>query len=199
MSYRRTHNQYQTPKKEEKSPIKTSEETLTLLIDTEDTRDSLKSDTTFYLHPSQLNMLKTISNDQFSSVTIRNTPLDEITPNSLLNIFSKVNTFGKVEIIVYQPLEVMQEIDAKQIEACALLVGFIDTKITDFSYVDKNNKKINTLCVSFVKPKKRVVYDNDNILSGNVSVASEKEVVSGSNSNTDSGSKNNRSSYRRRK
>ena len=199
MSYRRSHNPHQTPKKEEKSPTKTSEDSLTLLIDTEESKDSLISETTFYLHPSQLNMLKTISNDQFSSVTIKNTNIEEITPNSLLNIFSKVKTFGKVEIIVYQPLEIMQEIDAKQIEACALLVGFIDTKISDYTYVDKNNKKINTLAVSFVKPKKRIVYDNgDNVVSGNVSVISDKDAGSGSNSNNDSGSKN-RSSYRRRK
>ena len=126
-----------------------------LIIDSEDTYK--EKDNIFYIHPSHLNMLKSISNNQFTSVTIKNSKVDEISSFVLMNLFGKIKVGGKVEMIIYQPISIMQEYDAKEIEANALYAGFIDIKILMiFTYVDKKQKKIDILIVSFVKPEKKL-------------------------------------------
>ena len=134
-----------------------------LIIDSEDTYK--EKDNIFYIHPSHLNMLKSISNNQFTSVSIKNSSVDDISAYALMNLFGKLKTGAKVEMIIYQPISVMQEYDAKQIEASALLAGFTDVKINDISYVDsKTQKKINTLSVTFVKPEKRVPLKEEDVV-----------------------------------
>ena len=169
-----------------------------LIVDSDDTYSDTPN--VIFVHPEHLDTLRYTQPNSFSGATIRNCPVSKIKTSIIMGMYSSLKQNAKVEIVVYQPIEVMQEYDARTIEAYAKLAGFDDIKTSTVPYVDPaSQKQLETLCVSFVKPKKRVVYDNENILSGNVSVASEKEIVSGSNSNTDSGSKNNRSSYRRRK
>ena len=141
-----------------------------LIIDSEDTYK--EKDNIFYIHPSHLNMLKSISNNQFTSVTIKNSKVDEISSFVLMNLFGKIKVGGKVEMIIYQPISIMQEYDAKEIEANALYAGFIDIKINDITYVDKNQKKIDTLIVSFVKPEKKLPLKNNNEVNIDVSISS---------------------------
>ncbi len=141
-----------------------------LIIDSEDTYK--EKDNIFYIHPSHLNMLKSISNNQFTSVTIKNSKVDEISSFVLMNLFGKIKVGGKVEMIIYQPISIMQEYDAKEIEANALYAGFIDIKINDITYVDKNQKKIDTLIVSFVKPEKKLPLKNNNEVNIDVNVSS---------------------------
>ena len=134
-----------------------------LIIDSEDTYKDL--DNISYIHPSHLNMIKSISNNQFTSVSIKNSSVDDISAYALMNLFGKVKTGAKVEMIIHQPISVMQEYDAKQLEANALLAGFADVKINDITYVDsKTQKKINTLSVTFVKPEKRVPLKEEDIV-----------------------------------
>lgn len=141
-----------------------------LIIDSEDTYK--EKDNIFYIHPSHLNMLKSISNNQFTSVTIKNSKVDEISSFVLMNLFGKIKVGGKVEMIIYQPISIMQEYDAKEIEANALYAGFIDIKINDITYVDKNQKKIDTLIVSFVKPEKKLPLKNNNEVNNDITVSS---------------------------
>jgi hypothetical protein len=141
-----------------------------LIIDSEDTYKDLEN--VFYIHPSHLNMLKSISNNQFTSVTIKNSKVDEISSFVLMNLFGKIKVGGKVEMIIYQPISIMQEYDAKEIEANALYAGFIDIKINDITYVDKNQKKIDTLIISFVKPEKKLPLKNNNEVNIDVSISS---------------------------
>ena len=141
-----------------------------LIINSEDTYK--EKDNIFYIHPSHLNMLKSISNNQFTSVTIKNSKVDEISSFVLMNLFGKIKVGGKVEMIIYQPISIMQEYDAKEIEANALYAGFIDIKINDITYVDKNQKKIDTLIVSFVKPEKKLPLKNNNEVNIDVNVSS---------------------------
>ena len=118
-------------------------------------------------------MLKSISNNQFTSVTIKNSKVDEISSFVLMNLFGKIKVGGKVEMIIYQPISIMQEYDAKEIEANALYAGFIDIKkLMIFTYVDKNQKKIDTLIVSFVKPEKKLPLKNNNEVNIDVNVSS---------------------------
>ena len=109
-----------------------------LIIDSEDTYK--EKDNIFYIHPSHLNMLKSISNNQFTSVTIKNSKVDEISSFVLMNLFGKIKVGGKVEMIIYQPISIMQEYDAKEIEANALYAGFIDIKINDITVSSSDSK-----------------------------------------------------------
>ncbi len=46
-----------------------------LIIDSEDSYK--EKENIFYIHPSYLNMLKSISNNQFTSITFKNSKVDE--------------------------------------------------------------------------------------------------------------------------
>ena len=53
--------------------------------------------------------------------------------------------------------------DAKQIEANALFAGFSDVKINEIIYVDsKNQRKMETLCITFVKPERKIPNTEEN-------------------------------------
>ena len=66
----------------------------------------------------------------------------------------KIN--GTVEVIISEPISVMQSYEAKIIEANAKIGGFTDIKTIDSLFLDERvNKKIPTLSVTFKRPLKR--------------------------------------------
>ena len=171
----------QKPKEQISKTPKTEYE---LIIDSEDTYKDI--DNISYIHPSHLNMIKSLSSNQYSRVSIKNTKVDDITPYILLNLYGKLKTDAQIEIIVYQPVAVMQFYDAKQLEANALLAGFSDVKINDTTYVDyKTQRKMDTLSVSFVKPRRRN-FEGENV---EVNVSSTSEVNTSSKKRTNSSRK----------
>jgi hypothetical protein len=132
-----------------------------LIIDSEDTYKDLEN--VFYIHPSHLNMLKSLSSNQFNSVSIKNTNVDDLNAYNLINLYGKVQVGTNIEIIIYQPVLVLQMYDAKQIEANALYAGFSDIKINEITYVDdKTQRKMETLSVSFVKPERKIPNSEEN-------------------------------------
>ena len=173
----RRSNQKTQPQKNQKSSSIGQE----LIIDSEDTYKDLEN--VFYIHPSHLNMLKSLSSNQFSSVSIKNTNVDDLSAYNLINLYGKVRVGTNVEIIIYQPVLVLQMYDAKQIEANALFAGFSDVKINEITYVDsKTQRKMETLSVTFIKPERKIPEEynnnknnnnnnNENIVSGNSSVS----------------------------
>ena len=173
----RRSNQKTQPQKNQKSSSIGQE----LIIDSEDTYKDLEN--VFYIHPSHLNMLKSLSSNQFSSVSIKNTNVDDLSAYNLINLYGKVRVGTNVEIIIYQPVLVLQMYDAKQIEANALFAGFSNVKINEITYVDsKTQRKMETLSVTFIKPERKIPEEynknknnnnnnNENIVSGNSSVS----------------------------
>ena len=103
-------------------------------------------------------MLKSLSSNQFSSVSIKNTNVDDLSAYNLINLYGKVRVGTNVEIIIYQPVLVLQMYDAKQIEANALFAGFSDVKINEITYVDSKTqqRKMETLSVTFFKPERKI-------------------------------------------
>ena len=133
---------------EKKLPSETQNE---LIIDSEDTYKDI--DNIFYVHPSHLNMLKSISNNQFTSVSIKNSSVDDISAYALMNLYGKLKTGAKVEMIIYQPITVMQSLDSKQIEAHCEHVGFEDISSENTMYTsEKNNIQYPTISVVCYKP-----------------------------------------------
>ena len=93
-----------------------------LVIDGNDTYRG--EDDVFYIHPSRIGMLKHVQKNTFTSCQIKNSPLESLTPLNLVTVFDKLIPNGKMEIELDQPLSVMQNYDAKQVESNAKLAGF---------------------------------------------------------------------------
>ena len=137
-----------------KSLSKPLPESMTLIIDKSDNYSHLEN--YFYINSSNLLKIKNLSNEQFSIVTIKNTKVELITPLFLTNLFAKMKIKGKGEIIISEPISVMQSYEAKTIIANLKIGGFDEIKINDsFFFDEKYKKKIPTLSVNFIRPEKR--------------------------------------------
>ena len=137
-----------------KSLSKPLPESMTLIIDKSDNYSHLEN--YFYINSSNLLKIKNLSNEQFSTVTIKNTKVELITPLFLTNLFAKMKIKGKGEIIISEPISVMQSYEAKIIIANLKIGGFDEIKLNESLFFDERvNKKIPTLSVSFIRSEKR--------------------------------------------
>ena len=137
-----------------KSLSKPFPESMTLIIDKSDNYSHLEN--YFYINSSNLLKIKNLSNEQFSTVTIKNTKVELITPLFLTNLFAKMKIKGKGEIIISEPISVMQSYEAKIIIANLKIGGFDEIKLNESLFFDERvNKKIPTLSVTFIRSEKR--------------------------------------------
>jgi len=125
---------------------------LTLAIDSQDTY--LNELDVFYIHPQRLNLVRCLENEQFASATIKNSPVDNLTSLNFSYILKKLTPGSTCQVIIHQPISVMQDYDAKQVEANAKLAGFTNFSTKDYEY-KVDNKKVKTLSVSFDRPSKQ--------------------------------------------
>ena len=152
-----------------KSLAQRSNDTMTLIIDKTDNYSQMEN--YFYINPSNLNKIKSLTNEQFHIAKIKNIKPQEITPLFLTILFTKMKVNGTVEVIISEPISVMQSYEAKIIEANAKIGGFTDIKTIDSLFLDERiNKKIPTLSVTFKRPLKRgnlqeEIYKQDEIRS----------------------------------
>ena len=127
-------------------------EPLTLMIDT---IDSYQDDPSkFYIHPCRIQTIRCVKNNSLQGAQIVNTPVSYLTAFNLVQVLEKIAPLTKVEVTIFQPVTVMQEYDAKQVEANAKLAGFENISIDPTTFIDNDNKKINTLLVIGEKPEK---------------------------------------------
>ncbi len=127
------------------------EESITLLISQNDTRQGDNS--VFYVHPQRLNLLYVLSDAVFESCLIENTLIDSLSSIHFAYILRTLKPNAPVKVVVYQPITVMQEYDAKQVEANAKLAGFNDFQNTPDTFKDqKTGKDFNTVAVNFIRP-----------------------------------------------
>lgn len=130
-----------------------NDDRLELIVDSEDTYQDVEN--VFYIHPQRLSLLRCLTDGQFVSCTVKSSPVDCLTSMNFSYILRKLKPNATCEIIVYQPISVMQEYDAKQIEANAKLAGFSDFEVVQHDFVDsKTDKKFKTLAVTCTKPVK---------------------------------------------
>ena len=100
-----------------------------LIIDRNDTYRG--EENIFYIHPSRIGMLKHVQKNTFTSCQIKNSPLESLTPLNLVTVLDKLIPTGKMEIELDQPISVMQNYDAKQVESNAKLAGFDNIEINE--------------------------------------------------------------------
>ena len=119
-----------------------------LYVDPKDNHD--KEDNCLVIHPSHLNMAVTFESNTFDKIFINNTKTELLRAKGFFNLAKSLKPKGTLEIIVDQPIAVMQNLDAGEIEANAKLGGFID--ITTENYVINNNvTKLTTLKLKMIK------------------------------------------------
>ena len=121
-----------------------------LVVDTQDTYEP--DSNLFYLPGPHISMLKCVRPNQFESARIINTDVDYLTSYALANLYSTLKEGVTVSITISQPVAVMQEYDAKQVEANARLAGFNDIQMNSTSYTDpKSGREIGTTEVVLTK------------------------------------------------
>ena len=148
-----------------------SNENLELIIDSQNTYDGNKN--VFHLSPEKVHLIKCLDDGRFNQCTVLNTHVDKISPLFLAQLMNKVVVGGNVYIVVNQPISVMQEYDAKQVEANARLAGYVDIKIVN-EEVQEKDYKYNTLAVTFNKPNKVLVKKETYNVEKTVSVHDKK-------------------------
>lgn len=126
---------------------------LELVIDTEDIYR--ENTNIFYIHPARICMLQYVGDKTFDAATVKNTAVDFLTPMNFNYIMKKLKVNATFQVIVAQPLSVMQSYDAKQIEANAKLAGLDGIEIIDHEYENpESNAKVSTLLVKGARPVK---------------------------------------------
>ena len=139
-------------------------DTYELAIDTEDSYRETPD--IFYMHPCRIQVLRAVENNSFGGCVIKNTPVANLTSLNFVTILEKIKPKANVEIYVDQPITVMQDYDAKEIEANANLAGFEDITTKKGTYTkESTGKKIETLVVTLTKPEK-----SNKIIEAEVSV-----------------------------
>ena len=117
--------------------------------------EPISGDNIMYIIPDNLSSIKFIESNIFDSAIIKDCKVTSLNSLVLSYIFRAMKPEGKVEIVISQPMLVMQSLDSKQIEAHAEHVGFENISTEDTMYVDeKNGKQYPTVSVIFYKPDK---------------------------------------------
>ena len=119
-----------------------------LYVDPKDNHD--KEDNCLVIHPIHLNKADTFEVNTFDKIFINNTKTELLRAKGFFNLAKSLKSKGALEIIVDQPIAVMQNLDAGEIEANAKLGGFTD--ITTESYeINNNGTKLSTLRIKMTK------------------------------------------------
>ena len=117
--------------------------------------EPINGENIMYILPDNLSSIKFIESNTFDSATIKDCNVNSLTSLCLSYIFRAMKPEGRVEIIISQPMAVMQTLDSKQIEAHCEHVGFEDISTEDTMYIDeKNEKQYPTVSVVCYKPNR---------------------------------------------
>ena len=115
--------------------------------------DPINGENIMYILPDNLSSIKFVESNTFDSVIIKDCKINAITSLSLSYIFRSMKPEGRLEIIISQPIAVMQSLDSKQIEAHCEHVGFEDISSENTIYIsEKNNVQYPTVSVVCYKP-----------------------------------------------
>ena len=117
--------------------------------------EPISGENIMYILPDNLSSIKFVESNTFDSATIKDCQVNVLTSLTLSYIFRAMKPEGRVEIIISQPMTVMQTLDSKQIEAHCEHVGFEDISTEDTMYVnEKNEKQYPTVSVVCYKPSR---------------------------------------------
>lgn len=117
------------------------------------------------IHPSKMHWLLKFEKGTFDKAIVKNTDLNYLKSISLFRIGQAVKKGGLVEVLVFQPISVMQDLDAAEVEANGKLAGFVDVTSSKFEYWEKQNGKdvkFSTTKVNLIVVEKMKFSGNEN-------------------------------------
>ena len=120
-----------------------------LYVDPKDNHD--KEDNWLVINPSHLNMADTFESNTFDKIYINNTKTELLRAKGFFNLAKCLKSKGTLEIIVDQPIAVMQNLDAGEIEANAKLGGFSEINSENCT-INNNGTKLSTIKIKMIKP-----------------------------------------------
>jgi len=129
--------------------------TFTIIIDSKD--NHIDDETVFAVHPSKLNFLGNFEKESFDKGIIQNCPSSSIKTLGLFYLVKILKPNSVLDVIIDQPISVMQNLDASEIEANAKLAGFIDIELNPYEVMVENGDKkiaIKTICLTMTRPEK---------------------------------------------
>ena len=109
-----------------------------------------KEDDCLVIHPAHLNKADTFESNTFDKIYINNTKTELLRAKGFFNLAKCLKPKGTLEIIVDQPIAVMQNLDAGEIEANAKLGGFIEITTENYE-INNNGAKLSTLKLKMIK------------------------------------------------
>ena len=123
-----------------------------LYIDGLDSHEKEKN--AMVITPNHLNLADAFQKEAFDKIIIQNSKSDFLTGKGFFNLWRALKSGGVCEVIVEQPIAVMQQLDAGEIEANGKLGGFnkIETSPYD-TYVSRKGQqtKFSTLKLTMYK------------------------------------------------
>ena len=120
-----------------------------LYVDPKDNHD--KEENCLVINPSHLNMASTFESNTFDKIYINNTKTELLRAKGFFNLAKSLKSGGVLEIVVDQPIAVMQNLDAGEIEANAKLGGFVNI-ISENCTINNNGTKLSTIKIKMTKP-----------------------------------------------
>ena len=109
-----------------------------------------KEDNCLVIHPAHLNKADVFESNTFDKIYINNTKTELLRAKGFFNLAKCLKPKGTLEIILDQPIAVMQNLDAGEIEANAKLGGFTNIDTTNHE-IKENGTKLDTLKISMTK------------------------------------------------
>ena len=120
-----------------------------LYVDPKDNHD--KEDNCLVIHPSHLNMADTFQANTFDKIFINNTKTELLRAKGFFNLAKCLKSQGVLEIVVDQPIAVMQNLDAGEIETNAKLGRFVNITNENCT-INNNGTKLSTIKIKMTKP-----------------------------------------------
>lgn len=120
-----------------------------LYVDSKDNHD--KEENCLVINPSHLNMASTFESNTFGKIYINNTKTEPLRAKGFFNLAKSLKSAGILEIVVDQPIAVMQNLDAGEIEANAKLGGFVNIANENCT-INNNGTKLSTIKIKMTKP-----------------------------------------------
>ena len=130
-------------------------QTNVLLVDALD--QHLDDDTVFTIHPKKINFLSNVEKESFDKVVIKNTTASSLKSIYFFFLGKVLKPNSLLEVYIYQPISVMQSLDASEIEANAKLAGFVDIQMHEIEFFTKEGEKdikVKSTKLSMVRPEK---------------------------------------------
>jgi hypothetical protein len=126
-----------------------------LYIDSKDAH--LDEENAIVIHPQKLGLALAFEKEVFDKVIIKNSPTELLKSMGFFNIARCLKEGGDVELYLYQPILVLQDVEVGELEANAKLGGFTGIKTSKYEeWIEQNgvDTKIETVKMNMVKASK---------------------------------------------